>query len=131
MQQNIIISKCLSLFTHSQKRQRNSDDFKTPSKITISSASAVQTFINLCAEDGKLYDNAFDEGIEASFKYEFKKISFDDKVILAKELRELISDENVREFKKLIQHFEETFTKDANSTDEPYLNQLVEKTITY
>jgi len=42
-----------------------------------------------------------------------------------------ISDENVREFKKLTQHFEETFTKDANSTDEPYLNQLVEKTITY
>jgi len=90
VQQNIIISKCLSLFTPSQKRQRNSDDFKTPSKITIFSASAVQTFINLCAEDGKLYDNAFDEGIEASFKYELKNISFDDKVILAKELRELI-----------------------------------------
>ena len=53
----------------------------------------------------------------------------EDKIILAKELRELISDENVREFKKL-KHFEETFTKDANSADELYLNQLVEKTIT-
>ena len=110
--------------TPSQKRPRNSDEFTPPSKIP-----AVQSFINLCAEDGKLYDNAFDEGVEASVKYELKNISFEDKVILAKELRELISDENVREFKKL-KHFEETFTKDANSTDEPYLNQLVEKTIT-
>jgi len=112
--------------TPSNKKQKISEEFKTPSR---SNPSAVQTFINLCAEDGKLYDNAFDDDVETSVKYELKDINFDDKVILAKQLRELISDEKVRDVKKL-KHFEETFSKDANQSEEPYLNSLVEKTVT-
>ena len=95
--------------TSSNKKQKISDEFKTPSK--ISNSSAVQTFINLCAEKGKLYNGAFEDDIETSIKkYELKDIDFDDKVInLAKELRELISNEKIRAVKKL-KHFEETFS---------------------
>ena len=51
------------------------------------------------------------------------------KSFLAKQLRDLISDEEVREVKKL-EHFEEVFTKDANESEESYLKSLVEKTVT-
>ena len=113
--------------TSSNKKPKLSDEFKTPSKISYS--SAVQAFINLCAEDGKLYGDAFEDDIETSVNYELKDIDFDNKVNLAKELRELISNEKVRAVKKL-KHFEEIFSKDANESEEGYLNSLVEKSVT-
>ena len=113
----------------SNKKQKNSDELKTPPPSKISNSSAVETFIDLCAEDGKLYQNAFEEDIEASVKYELKDIDFEDKVNIAKELRELISNEKVRAVKKL-KHFKETYEKDANENEEGYLNSVVEKSVT-
>ncbi len=113
--------------TPSKKRPRNSEEFKTPSKVIKS--SAVQSFLNLCTEEGKLCVDAFKGNIKSNLQYELKDMTFDDKVILAKQLRDLISDEEVREVKKL-EHFEEVFTKDANETEESYLKSLVEKTVT-
>ena len=113
--------------TPSKKRQRKSEEFKTPSKVIKS--SAVQSFLNLCTEEGKLYVDAFKGNVKSNLQYELKDMTFDDKVILAKQLRDLISDEEVREIKKL-EHFEEVFTKDANEAEESYLKSLVEKTVT-
>ena len=113
--------------TPSKKRQRKSEEFKTPSKVIKS--SAVQAFLNLCTEEGKLYVDAFKGNVKSNLQYELKDMTFDDKVILAKQLRDLISDEEVREVKKL-EHFEEVFTKDANESEESYLKSLVEKTVT-
>ena len=111
--------------TPSKKRQRKSEEFKTPSKVIKS--SAVQSFLNLCTEEGKLYVDAFKANIKSNLQYELKDMTFDDKVIFAKQLRDLISDEEVWEIKKL-EHFEEVFTKDANESEESYLKSLVEKT---
>lgn len=112
----------------SNKKQKISDELKTPPS-KISKSSAVETFIDLCAEDGKLYQKAFEEDIETSIKYELEDIDFEDKVNIAKELRELISNEKVRAVKKL-KHFKETYEKDANENEEGYLNSLVEKSVT-
>ena len=102
MQQNIIIlkmpKKSSTSSNSSNKKQKISDELKTPPS-KISKSSAVETFIDLCAEDGKLYQKAFEEDIETSIKYELEDIDFEDKVNIAKELRELISNEKVRAVK--------------------------------
>ena len=47
-------------------------NFKEPSLAEVLRLSFL-TFINLCAEDGKLYDYAFDDSVETSVKYENRK----------------------------------------------------------
>ena len=110
-----------------KKLKRSVDDFETP--VRVSKSVVVQTFLKKCEKDGSLFNDAFNRDIKSLIKYELKSLSFEDKVVLVSELRNLIGKEQLLEVNK-VTHYGETFRKDCNTEDEMYLNGLVQKRVT-
>ena len=97
--------------------------------VRVSKAVPVQIFLKKCEKDGSLFNEAFERSIKDSIKYELKSLSFNQKVVLVSDCRDLIFKAQLLEVKKY-KEYDETFQKDCNVEDEAYLTNLVQKSVT-